>query len=71
VASIKKYLAEQEVEITGELTNSAGIADALLNPIVHTYDEASLRNLLASVSRIQILDIKADGNFIALLRKES
>lgn len=66
---IQKFLTEQKIERSGDLTNSAGIADALLNPIVHTYDEPNFRNLLASVPRLQVLDLKEEGNFVAFLRK--
>lgn len=67
---VKNFLQEQKISATGDLSNPAGIADALLNPIVHTFDEEALQNLLKTQPQMKILKKESVGNWVVLLSKE-
>ncbi len=57
-------------ERTGDLSNSFGIADAILNPIIHVFDEDALENLLKQFPSLQVLRRSTEGNFVVHLLKD-
>ncbi|MBN8555182.1 MAG: methyltransferase domain-containing protein [Deltaproteobacteria bacterium] len=69
ISDVKKFLAERVAQPSGDLKNSAGIADALLNPIVHTYTRKQFEDLLAAEARLRVLKIEDSKNFVAFCLK--
>ncbi len=55
--------------LEGDYASKAGIADALLNPLVHVYNELSLQSLLDSVPAAKVISISKSSNYIIYLKK--
>jgi hypothetical protein len=67
---IKSLIAERGVVRSGDLAHSAGIADALLNPVVQTYDEESLQTLIESQKLLKLVAIDSTSNYIVWLKRQ-
>lgn len=70
ISELKAYLKEKGIERFGDLASTAGLADALLHPLVRTYDSKELRDLLESCSALELLRIDEKANFVCFLRKK-
>jgi SAM-dependent methyltransferase len=67
---VRKWLRKQAVAKRGDLSNPMGIADALLNPIVHTFDHQAYQDLLATQEKsLREIHREASGNFVSFLQK--
>ena len=71
IAQVKSLLSERKIRRCGDLVSKAGIADALLNPIVQTFDEESLRALIESQKSLQLVGMEDRSNYIVWLKKVS
>jgi len=69
LSGVRKFLSGRKVDLKGDLSSSSGIADALLNPIVHTFDEEALESLLKTQPRLKILKRSESGNWTLYLQK--
>jgi SAM-dependent methyltransferase len=67
---IKALITMKGVIPSGDLAHSAGIADALLNPIVQTYDEDSLHSLIDSQKLLKLVAIDSASNYIIWLKRQ-
>ncbi len=67
---IKALIAQRSVPRTGDLAQSAGIADALLNPVVQTYDEESLQSLIDSQKLLKLIAIDSSSNYVVWLKRQ-
>lgn len=69
VKSIQTFLKESGIDERGDLASPAGLADALLNPIVHTFDDAAVENLLREVSTLKEMRRDRSSNYVLFLKK--
>jgi hypothetical protein len=67
---IKALITKKGVLRSGDLAHSAGIADALLNPVVQTYDEESLQSLIDSQKLLKLVAIDNSSNYIVWLKRQ-
>lgn len=68
-SEVVDYLKKKGRKFEGDYRNMSGIADALLNPMVHVFNDQSLEKLLNSQTQIEILRVQREGNFVAWVRK--
>jgi SAM-dependent methyltransferase len=71
VPAIRSMILEQKKELTGDLTSTAGIADAFLNPIVHVFSRSQLDEFLKKFPQLEVLQIFDRSNFVVYGRKRS
>lgn len=69
LAEVDRFLKERGIERTGDLSSQVGMADALLHPLVWTYDRAELDRLLKSVPELRVRDIRDQSNFVIFCEK--
>jgi len=69
ISDLKKEIKSAGLSFMGDLSNSSGIADALLNPVVHTYDNESFDRLIESEARLKLFKFDETSNFIAFLKR--
>ncbi len=62
-------LKELRVSLRGDLGNRVGVADALLNPIVHVFSADQINELVASVPSLEVCNFDCMGNFVLFLKK--
>lgn len=67
-AQLVQFLRERKIPFLGDLESKAGRADALLHPLVTTYNEVEARKLAISCG-LQILRHDQDGKHILFLKK--
>lgn len=66
---IEARLKSKKVPRRGDLKSRVGVADALLNPIVHTFNENSLSRLLGGEESLDVVRIDDRSNYVAFLKK--
>jgi SAM-dependent methyltransferase len=71
LARVKEIVGEKGTRLLGDLSEPSGMADALLNPIAHTFTRETLDELLQSFLNLEVLKIEAGGNFVVHARKRS
>lgn len=69
LAAVENFLNSIDFVRRGDLLTRNGIADALLNPIVSTFDETSLDQLIEAQANLKILKRSSGGNFVTFLRR--
>lgn len=63
--AVREFLSGKEAaKKEEEFKNNSGIADALLNPIVHVFDEQKFRVLLASEASLNFIKVTTHSNYI-------
>jgi SAM-dependent methyltransferase len=62
--AVENFLRLRSIDRKGDLYHPNSVADALLNPVVHTYTEEKVRELVASVPSLSILKFDSTSNFI-------
>lgn len=63
IESVQDLLKTKRIERSGDLENLSGVADALLNPIVHTFTEEKLREMIANEPSLSIVSFDSASNF--------
>lgn len=66
---IKLRIKNEGIEQAGDLTTDEGIADALLNPLVHTYTSETLTQLFDASKNLEIQKIDTTHNFVVFALK--
>jgi len=69
ISMIEKIIKDRGLKRIREFLTRNGVADALLNPIVSTFDRESFSQLLESQPRLKTLKVSSSGNFVAFLKK--
>lgn len=71
LADVETFVSSKQVDRRGELSNSMGVADALLNPTVHTFTDDQFHSLIAGQSDLKLLRLDSSSNHLAYLIKTS
>jgi len=66
---LKMFLKTKNIPLKGDLSGRSGLADALLHPLVHVFDEESVDKLLSHSQGIKLQSLKSSGNHILFLKK--
>lgn len=69
IEDVEKLVNASGIEKTGDLKSKEGMADALLTPIVHVFNEDTLQDMLNSFSRLKVLSINRDRNFVVTAKR--
>ncbi|PIR22013.1 MAG: hypothetical protein COV44_10100 [Deltaproteobacteria bacterium CG11_big_fil_rev_8_21_14_0_20_45_16] len=69
--TLTAWMDDEEIARLGELSSASGLADALLHPLVHVFDEHKLRELIDSEKTLEVVKLEEKSNFILTMRKNS
>ncbi|MDB5036913.1 MAG: Methyltransferase type 12 [Bacteriovoracaceae bacterium] len=64
IEDVKSFLLNEKLDLNGDLSHTSGIADAILNPMVHVFSRESFEKLISSVLSIKTIRLEDRGNFI-------
>ncbi len=70
IESIQNFIKGQKVKPSGDLSNKAGLADAFLNPIIHTFSRENALDLIRTQPQLEILTWSEKSNYVFFLRKK-
>ena len=69
IEGVEDYLQKNKIKRSGDLKNKVSMADALLHPMVHVFDENTLAKLLSSEPSLEVMKIEEDSNYVIFLKK--
>lgn len=69
MTAVEDFLSSRAIYRTGDLLNPNGVADALLNPIVHVFTEENFRELINNEPSLSILRLETKSNFLCFCLK--